>query len=71
MIKPILKIYNENEHVDLVKNTKPLLDSLMDSEYNYQSMNKSLKFYRELFTNFESRYKQTSEILTENNNILN
>jgi len=71
LIKPIIKLYNENKHVDLVKISKTLLDRLMDSEYNYQSMCKSLEFYRELFSNFESRYKQTSEILLENNNILN
>lgn len=71
LIKPIIKLYNENKHVDLVKISKSLLDRLMDSEYNYQSMCKSLEFYRELFSNFESRYKQTSEILLENNNILN
>lgn len=71
LIRPMLNLYDKNEYNDIVKISKMLLDSLMDSEYHYQSMCRSLEFYRLLFSNFEYQYKFTNRILNKINMILN
>lgn len=71
LITPMLNLYDKNEHHDIVKITKMLLDNLMDSEYHYQCMIKSLEFSRLLFSNFEYQYRCTNRILTNINKILN
>ena len=71
LIKPMLDLYAKNENNDVVRISKMLLDSLMDSEYHYLTMKRTLEFYRELFTKFEYQYKYTSRLLNKINLILN
>lgn len=71
LIKPMLDLYAKNENNDVVRISKMLLDSLMDSEYHYLTMKRTLGFYRELFTKFEYQYKYTSRLLNKINLILN
>jgi len=71
LIRPMLDLYDKNENNDVVKISKMLLDNLMDSEYHFLSMDRSLEFYRLLFTNFEYQYKYTSRMLNKINLILN
>lgn len=71
LILPILDSYVKNEVNDVIRISKTLLDNLMDSEYHYQSMDKTLKFNRILFANFEYQYRYTSRMLNKINLILN
>lgn len=71
LIRPILELYDKNTNIDIVKETKKLMDSLMDSDYYYQRMNRSLEFYRLLFSKFEYQYRHISRMLRKINIILN
>jgi hypothetical protein len=71
LIKPLLDLFNANSNAEILKVTKMLLDDLINSQYHYRNMTRSLEFYHLLFLNFKYQYDRLSRLLFKINKILN
>ncbi len=71
LVKPLIVCIRKNDEKDITKSYVPFLNKLVEAEFHYLGMKKTIEMYRITFTNIAFRYKLISKLLTKINIALN
>jgi hypothetical protein len=71
LIKPLIDCIRKNDEKDITKSYVPFLNKLVEAEYHYLGIKKTIEMYRITFTNIAFHYKLISKLLTKINIVLN